>query len=331
MEALPAFQYRKPIRGSAVWWLRFLGVAAFLILLLRLPKSQQVQFARLDLRWLGFCMLLTILMLLLESLVWQRLLANQRIRHPYPKTLLSYLASQYLGLVTPGHVGEFLAAGYISTNTGITFGYALSSVVMKKVLAWVAIIGFGIWGLPLIAEMPFKQGVGRLIALGAVALVALSIGIGLWVVSLKRLAHKWASLSPWQIDMTEFWSGMRHLASPRLLIPLALTGLAFSLLFVQLNAVLRAMGIALPFVVVARMMALSRVAARLVPVSLVGFGSKDAALIWLLAQQRVDVVAGIAVALLLLICSYLVTLLLSGVCWWINPLLIRRAARGTGP
>ena len=30
-------QGRRPIRGSLVWWLRFLGVAAFIAILLRLP------------------------------------------------------------------------------------------------------------------------------------------------------------------------------------------------------------------------------------------------------------------------------------------------------
>ena len=323
--ATPAFQYRKPVRGSLVWWLRFAGIAAFLaILLIQLPRSQEVHLARIDLRWLGLCMLLTIGQLLLEALVWQWLLSAQRIRHPYPKTLVASLASQYLGLVTPGHVGEFLAAGYISMNTGITFGYALSSVVMKKVLFWVTIVGFGIWGLPLLAEMSFLRGVQQIVWASLGVLVALSVGITLWVLSLRRLAHKWQKLSPWQVDMTEFWFGIRHLCSLRLAGPLGLVILAFSILFVQFDAVLRAMGLALPLLLVSRIMALSRIAARLIPISVVGFGAKDAAIIVLLSQQGIALPVGLTAALLFLLCSYLVTLLLSGVCWWIKPLVIRR-------
>ncbi|MBI3320507.1 MAG: flippase-like domain-containing protein, partial [Candidatus Omnitrophica bacterium] len=217
---------RKPVRGSLIWWLRFLGAAAFiLLLLLNLPRAQEVRVTRIDLRWLGFCMLLTVLQLLLEAFVWQWLLSTQRIRHPYPKTLGAYLASHYLGLVTPGHVGEFLAAGYISMNTGITFGYALSSVVVKKLLFWVSLVGFGIWGLPLLAEVPFLHGVERVVWTGLIVLVVLLAGISLWVVSLRRLARKWQKLSPWQIDMTEFWAGVRQLLSFRLVIPLALAAL----------------------------------------------------------------------------------------------------------
>ena len=324
--APPAFQDRRPVKGSLVWWLRFLGVAAFLVILLvQLPRSQEVHLARIDLRWLGFCMLLTVGHLLLEAMVWQRLLSAQRIRHPYPKTLVAYLASQYLGLVTPGHVGEFLAAGYISMHTGITFGYALSSVVMKKTLVWVTTIGFGIWGLPLLAEVTFLHGVRQLIWTSVIVLVVLSAGIAVWVVSLRRLARKWAKLSPWQVDMTEFWSGMRHLCSARLVVPLALAAGAFSLLFFQLDAVLRAMGMSLPFLLVGRIMALSRIAARLIPISVVGFGSKDAAVIVLLSQHGVAVPVGLTATLLFLVCSYLVTLLVSGMCWWIKPLVIRRA------
>ena len=325
--AKPTYQYRKPIRGSLVWWLRFFGIVAFItILLLQLPHSQEVHLDRIDLRWLGFAMLLTVLGLLLESFVWHLLLSAQRIRHPYPKTLVAYLASQYLGLVTPGHVGEFLAAGYVSMNTGITVGYALSSVVMKKILFWIAIIGFGIWGLPLLADVPFLQGVQQIIRMSALVLGVLAIGITIWVVSLRQLARKWGKLSPWQVGMTDFWSGMRQLASVRLVVALGVAILAFSLLFLQLGAVLHAMGISLPFLLVCRIMALSRIAARLIPISVVGFGAKDAAVIVLLSQHGIELSVGLTAALLFLVCSYLITLLLSGVCWWIKPLVIRRVA-----
>ncbi|MBI2495860.1 MAG: flippase-like domain-containing protein [Candidatus Omnitrophica bacterium] len=324
--ASPAVQYRRPVRGSLIFWLRFFGLVAFLIVLLRLPKSQEATLVHIDLRWLGFCMLLTILQLLLEAFVWQLLLSSQRIRHPYPKTLLSYLASQYLGLVTPGHVGEFLAAGYISTETGITFGYALSSVVMKKVLAWVTIVSFGVWGLQLLALVPLLRGIQWVVVMSGVVLVALSAGIALWVVSLRRLTRKWEKLSPWQVDMTELWSGMRHLVSLRLIVPLGVAALAFSLLFLQLNAVLRSLGIALPMALVAQITSFSRIVGRAIPFSVVGFGTKDAAVIGMLAQHQVDPSIGLTVTLLLLVCSYLVTLLLSGLCWWIKPLVIRRVA-----
>ncbi|MBI3087695.1 MAG: flippase-like domain-containing protein [Candidatus Omnitrophica bacterium] len=319
------FQERKPIRGHLVWWLRFVGIVALIILLLRLPASQDVRLPHIDLRWLGFCMLLTVGQLLMESFVWQMLLASQRIRHSYPKTLVAYLASQYLGLVTPGRVGELLAAGYISMNTGITFGYALSSVVMKKLLSWVVVVGFGLWGLDLLAEFPLAQGV-RWAALATVGvLLILAGGIWLWVVSLRRLARKWQKLSPWQINMTEFWGGMRHLASVRLALPLAAAAAGFSILFLQLNAVLWSLGIALPFVVVCKIAALSRIIARIIPLSVVGFGSKDAAVIVLLSQRGIEPAVGLTATLLFLVCSYLVTLLLSAVCWWAKPLIVRRA------
>ena len=323
----PAFHERTPVRGSLVWWLRFFGVVAFVaILLIQLPRSQEVRLARIDLRWLGFCMALTLVQLLLEAAVWQLLLSAQRIRHPYPKTLLAYLASQYLGLVTPGHVGEFLAAGYISKNTGITFGYALSSVVLKKTLFWATVIGFGIWGLPLLAEVQFLQGVQQIVRSAVIVLAVLSAGITLWVVSLRRLARKWETLSPWQVDMTEFWAGIRQLVRPRLALALGVAALAFGTLFLQLHAVLQAMGLGVPLLTAARIMALSRFAARLIPISLMGFGSKDAAVIMLLSRHGIDPAVGLTATVLLLICSYLLTLLLSGICWWIKPLVIRRAA-----
>ena len=320
----PTFHYRKPVRGSVVWWLRCLGVVALVVVLLRLPGATgQVTLTKIDLRWLGLCMLLTLGQLLLEAFVWQWLMSMQRIPYAFPKTLVAYLASQYLGLVTPGHAGEFLAAGYISTDTGLTFGYALSSVVVKKILYWVSLVGFGVWGLQLAVHVPRVWAVWVGIGTG----VCLAIGITVWVFSLRRLARKWQNLSPWQIDPAEFWAGMKQLASPGLIVPLAIAAFAFSLLFFQLDAVLHALGKPLPLVLAAKIMAFSRIISRLVPISVVGFGSKDAAVIGLLAQHGIDPAAGLLVTLLFLLCTYLVTLLLSGVCWWVKPLVVRRIAR----
>ena len=43
------FQSRHPLRWRLVWWLRFLGLAAFVALVFQLPRSD-VQLTRLDLR-----------------------------------------------------------------------------------------------------------------------------------------------------------------------------------------------------------------------------------------------------------------------------------------
>ena len=321
-----SFQYRKPIRGHLVWWLRWLGLAAFVILLLRLTRYQPVALLRsADLRWLGWCMGLAAMQLLVEAFAWHWLLLIQNVPHRYGQTAVAYLASQYLGMVTPGHVGEFLAAGYISMNTGITFGYALSSVVMKKLLNWVVIVGFGLWGLQCLSPVPLMQGVGWVIAVSLAVLVILALGIGLWVVSLRRLTRKWERLSPWKIETAELWAGLRQLGSAHLFSPLAFSVLAFSLLFFQLDAVLRSLGIALPFLVAAQVMAFSRLVGRVIPVSVLGFGSKDAAVIWVLTQRGIAPSIVLTATLLLLLTSSMVTLLASALCWWVKPLIVRRA------
>ncbi len=314
----------RPVSGALVWWLRCLGVLAFVAVLLRLPSTQDVQLSRIDLRWLGVCMLLTVFQLLLEAFAWQWLLSIQRVHHPYPRTLVAYLASQYLGLVTPGHVGEYLAAAYVSSHTGLTVGYVLSSVVMNKILYWITVVAFGIWSLPLLTDVPFLHGVRVIVVASIVVLVTLSAGIGIWVVALRHLAKKWRKLSPWQIDMTEFWSGMRHLTVGALVMPMAILVVAFGLLFAQLDAVLHSLGIALPMVEVAKIVGLSRIAARLVPLSVIGFGAKDAALIVLLKRHGLATPVTATVAVLWMACSYLPMLLLSGLCWWIKPLVVRR-------
>ncbi len=176
------------------------------------------------------------------------------------------------------------------------------------------------------AQVPLLQGVNRGVLVGVAVLVILAVAIAIWVVSLRRLAGKWQKLSPWKIEMTEFWSGMRGLVRPALLVAFGAGALAFGLIFLQVGAILRALGIGLPMLLVARIVALSRIFARIAPVSVVGFGSKDAVMILLFAQQGIDPSVGLTVSLLFLVCSYLITLLASGLCWWVKPLVVRRVA-----
>jgi hypothetical protein len=74
-------------------------------------------------------------------------------------------------------------------------------------------------------------------------------------------------------------------------------------------------------------MSLGQFAARLVPVSLAGFGLKDTAVIALLAQHGLALSTAATAAVFFLVCSYLPMLLLSGLCWWIKPLIVRRSHR----
>ncbi len=176
----------------------------------------------------------------------------------------------------------------------------------------------------MLVGVPILHSVKKVVWIGVAVTAVLATGITLWVVSLRRLARKWERLSPWQIDMTELWAGMRQLASLKLLPPLCLAAISFSVLFLQMDAILRAMGVVLPLVTVSKIMGLSRIAARIIPMSMVGLGSKDAALILLLTRQGFDSAVGVAAALFFYMCSYLVTLLLAGACWWIKPLIVRR-------
>ena len=109
------------------------------------------------------------------------------------------------------------------------------------------------------------------------------------------------------------------------IMEMLVAALSFSLLFFQLDAVLHAMGLSLPLLVVAKIVALSRLAGRIVPLSIVGWGSKDAAVIGLLAQQGIAPAVGFTATILILLCSFLLTSVLSLICWWINPLVVRRA------
>src|SRR5580700_7123011 len=73
---------------------------------------------------------------------WDVLLRTRGIRYPRRRIWGAYLASGYLGSMTPGRVGDALRAHYLHHELGTPYAEGMASVVMDRVCDLYVLVGF---------------------------------------------------------------------------------------------------------------------------------------------------------------------------------------------
>jgi glycosyltransferase 2 family protein len=93
-----------------------------------------------------FAYLTSLPAVLIRSLRWRLLLLSQGIRLSYWESITVYAFSIFLGTLTPGRLGEFSKSLYLKQK-GISWGASFFSVIFDRALDVVILIGFAFWAL----------------------------------------------------------------------------------------------------------------------------------------------------------------------------------------
>ncbi len=307
--------------------LRFLGLILLIVVILRFKwQDFYPLLSRISLLPLAAACFLNILRLFVESWRWNSLLKIQNIDYRLGTAFFVALSSDYAGIVTPGRLGNFIRIFYLTEETGVTLGTALSGVVMDKLLELAAIILLGWWGLTLLGA-GIQTAV--IIALSFVLMLAFFVLIScrplhvfLEGVFLK-IFHTARQAGRLDEERQYFYEGLGKFKSPRLLKPLLLSLLSFVVIFMQAFCIAGAMHISISFLDLARTMSFTHLVARVIPVSFFGLGSKDVAFTEVLYKNfHVAIAGGIAFSIIFLFTSFFVSAVTGAVCWTIKPIKI---------
>jgi len=129
------------------WVFRSLGPIILIVILFRLNLSETIEsLANAEIMPLIFAYLTSLPAILIRSLRWRVLLFSQGISLSRWESLTVYAFSIFLGTLTPGRLGEFIKTLYLKQK-GISWGASFFSVVLDRILDIVILIGFAFWGL----------------------------------------------------------------------------------------------------------------------------------------------------------------------------------------
>ena len=315
-------------------WYRFVGVALLGLLLSKLGSSTVVSsLTHADPILLSAAIVLMLPMMMLKTLRWLVLLRCQAIRSRFGPAYLAYWSSTFLGLLTPGRVGAFTKAVYVSKDCNVSAGRAFASVLADSLFDVSALLPVGIVALASLSEDHLRlRGLA-----GALLVVVLAVWRFVaycsfdWIRD-RGIGKKLSSLAP---PLADAWNRLRELRARAVIIALLLTAVAYLLFFVQCYLLALSMALPAGFAATSGAVALGNLVA-LIPISISGLGTREAAIIGFLSSTRVPAEAALSFSLLVFFTFCIVAGGIGAVAWWIKPLSLtareytQGAALGTG-
>jgi len=324
----PAARFRLK-RPSSAGLIRWAGIALLVIL-----------FARLDLGKVRDAMsnadpvlvLLSVAgivpLIWLKTVRWQGVLRAQSIRLSIRPALLAYFGSLFIGFLTPGRLGEFIKAAHVSRDCSVSLAQAFSSVLADRLFDLYALLVVGSAAL-----LTLALGSSELIAvIGLAVLLILPLVLFLndttfaWFqqIGLKfgKLGEKF--FAPEGI-LSEVRAGLRQLTPARLAVAVALTGVAYVVFFGQCYLLALALHLDAGVVPVTFAVALGSLIT-LLPISISGLGTREAAMIAYLDTVGVSAEAALSFSLLVFVTFYVAGGLIGALAWWIKPVPLNKGS-----
>ncbi|MBN2564024.1 MAG: flippase-like domain-containing protein [Phycisphaerae bacterium] len=295
------------------WLLRLIGVAALVLIVLRVGR--QALWAELRTANWSLVLLAAVLCAVhfgLKAVRWNYILRRSAVAVSQRETLGVYCAGALLGIVTPGRVGEFAKAAYIRNWSAETsWGTALGTVVLDRLVDLGAFALVALWGVVWVG-LP-----GQYRIVGEVAImVLLAIGFTGSLLVWRRLYYstfgeRVRGLVRQKIGASagDFYGVLKLGKGAQALPVVGWTAGAYILFFLHFLCLSRAMGSTLSFGILCWGIALASLGA-LLPISISGIGVRDFILIAVFTSWGETPARTLAISLTYLTLLYVVVTLI---------------------
>jgi uncharacterized protein (TIRG00374 family) len=282
-----------------------IGVAAGLtgyILWRSDPSAVAAAAAGVDWRWIGFAVLLVLVDRALMAYRWVALLCTIEVdrRPPMLALMRVFFVSTFVGTFLPASIGGDIMRSYGLARLQVDAGDAVASVLMDRLLGVASIFLMAVMGLVLARELADNGAiVGGLLAAAAACVATLLIIFSPGVAAAASAA---AARLPFQAAGragTRVVDSIRKYAaySPQLLGVLACSLAVQVLRIVQAFSLGRSLGIDAPIAVYFAFIPLILLI-MLLPVTVNGLGTSQAAFVWFFARAGVASASAFALSIL---------------------------------
>lgn len=304
-------------------WLRFLvrltGPALLILVIWSLDDRAALWEAVKHASWLPLAAAIALIIPVIHLKVarWQGLLAARGFAYHLRRTYAAVLPSLYLGMLTPGRVGDALRIQYVHREIDVPYSDGLATTVMDRfsdlyVVALVAAFGLVHFASILRGDLAQATWVAVAIALIAPLLLMVRGPADLFGWVLRRLTDRWHE------SYGNVLRSMRSLVRKCLTLAIPLTAAAFAINYVQGWLIARAIGVDLSYLDVASLLSATSLLG-LMPISIAGIGVRELFLALVFPALGLPAAQGVAFGLLIFVCINLSTVLVGFVAWQIAP------------
>jgi uncharacterized protein (TIRG00374 family) len=303
-------------------WLQLIGILIFVIILWKLDLTAiYALIVDADPILLILSLLLVVPFVLLKSLRWKYLLKMQGFDYDFKNCSLAYLSSMYLGLVTPGRIGDFAKVLYLKKDGNIPISKGLSSVVVDRLfdllillcMAFTGVIALALsWNI-LVIILFF------LLLFFAIIFIFTNEFVGKTIINvLYKIILPKKSKESAEVRFSTFYESIGRLKSVKLIYPLIYSVLSYAFFYAQCYLIARALGIPISILNVAFCISTANLVS-LLPISISGIGTRDATLISIFSVLNLSKEAAVAFSIMFLFISNFATCLIGVVAWFKKP------------
>jgi hypothetical protein len=300
---------------------RLVGPALLVLVIARLPDRRAVLDAVAGASaWpLLLAVAVNVLNIHLKVVRWQTILRVRDIRYGTRRAWEAFLTSLYLGMLTPGRVGDVLRAQYLRHDLDVPYAEGVASVVVDRlcdlyVLVVFVAVGAVRYAPVLVGGLAWVTWVGvAATALGPLVLVVPGVAEAV-------LGRAFAGLSPeaGPAALARFLAAVRAQVGRPLLVTLPITVATFLVNYLQGWLIARAMGLPMTILDATCLLAIASLLG-LLPVSVSGVGVRELFFSLAFPMLGFTPAAGVTFGLLVFFVIYLVIVAIGFVSWQIAP------------
>ena len=260
-------------------------------------------------------------LIFLKSARWYLLIKESGYNYPLTSCFRSYFAGFAVGVITPGRLGELAKAAYLKAELGAGLGASLRTVIGDRIYDLLFLCCFGSVGyvhlfyeMPRFAWLPLFLLTYLCALAGVFAFIKVSGRIRLGGGKLEKLKDLAGQVA-------EDFQGRTAVLN------WLLTIVAYTVYFGMCFVLLKALGIHVAFMTVCFTIACMSLIL-LIPISIAGFGPREATLVYLLGRYGVAPEAALSFSLLQFAVFFLFGGVLGTVALFFSPLPIGEIRRG---
>ena len=259
---------------------------------------------------------------LFKSIRWNRILKFQDIHLSLRESFSIYSASTYIGIITPGRIGDFIKVVYLKKNKGIKMSRGFPSVFIDRLfdLYLLVLLGsIGAWEYNIIGKSS-----------NIFIIFSLFIIIAPLFILIKSFMRKISFLffkliisknikSKLSNDFEIFYGEINKIFSFNLIMIFLITIIGNLIAFMQSYLIILALGIPIDFITTILFMSITSLIS-FIPISISGLGTRDGILIYLFFCVNLNSELAVSFSILIFVIIYIGVGILGLISWSMNPL-----------
>ncbi|MDY6934526.1 MAG: lysylphosphatidylglycerol synthase transmembrane domain-containing protein [Spirochaetota bacterium] len=302
-------------------WFHLVGIVIFIFIVNQIDFSKSINILqKISFNYLILAILLNIPMILIKAYRWKMMLSNQNIYYSSFSSIIVYASSIFIGIVTPGRIGEFVKAYFLKNDLNISISKGMSSVIGDRLfdLYFLLIIGnFGFWYFKLLGKVSYIFFILDCTIIALPILIYNKRFMKKIVNFLYRSISNKAYKEKIETSFNEFYQGVDQLIAPNIVFQLILTVFAYLFFFLQCYFLVISLQLNIDFLTITLFMSISNLIS-LIPISIGGIGTRDAVLIYLFSMLSINSEYAVSYSLLILFTFLIGNGFFGGIAWWIK-------------